>query len=1465
MADPSDSQFLDDPEFQSLLVGCLESLQRGETIDRDALIKDFPKYADEIGRFLNDRQMLEQVASDFGDVPPSRVAISAYANTMDSASGPKDFSLGERVRYIGEYEILDEIARGGMGVVFKARQQKLGRTVALKMILAGRLAGASDVERFYREARAAGRLQHPHIVTIHEVGEHDGHHYIAMDYINGHGLSEEVRDQTLSPIRAATLVRQVAEAVHFAHQQGTLHRDLKPANILVDAENQTHVTDFGLAKILEDENGGAGEEELTASGQILGTPGYMSPEQAAARQNLVGPAADVYALGAVLYACLTGRAPFVADSAVDTLLQVIHKEPVWPATLNPNVPKDLETICLKCLEKEPHKRYGTAALLAEDLSNFLDGRPVRARPIGRVQRGWRWCRRNPLVASLLSLLGLSLVIGLAVSSSLAILANSRAYEEARQRALAEEASQRSASLQVQAEEWAAEATAAQEKAERQVYAMRIGDAFQSLQSNRVHSAWSALDSCRWDLRGWEHDFLHTQLTHGRALRGHKGAIKFVGFADEGRQLISAATDKTLRTWDVSEGRLLKTATTKLRLSAAVANVSSRKIAIGDGRAVEFWNGAEMQRVMTTAGTRRLRADALAISQDGTRLAVATRWPDGKVQWCDAATGEALWSQATDVAALTTCISPQGKQVAAGLQNGEVLVWSAESGEEQLRLEAGQQAVHAVRFDDKGERLVTAGADGLVRVWDVDSGQMLRVMTGHIDDILALSISRDGRLLVSGGEDGTVRIWDLATGEPMALHRGHLGPVHSVDISPDVQRVASGGADGLVRLWPMLPEPYELQRDEPVGQIAISSDGGRLAVVGPEGSVEVWDRRRDVRLCKFNAHPNTIWSMAFSPDGKRLATAGGYTGKDGMVRLWDSDTGNDLLTLEGHRVTVRSVTWSIDGRWIASSGGEHRRRPDEDAVRPGEWRLWNAETGAERLVVSDIDGVVNSIAISPDGKHIATGGGQVQLWNAETGREIFARAHRVRLTGENSSVAVAFRPDGAQLVSASHHGGLQIWDTLRGKSVAVLNGHDRPATSVLFGPSGQRLFSSSRDRTVRVWDGTTGTQLLMLTGHQDEIQSLAFSTDGTLLSSSKDGTVRRWMADRPQQFLPLTAYADGKLGVTLDRFRKRLATYGDDAPVTVWDLTTGRQLQQAMFQSARNARAVFHDQGVTVAWAMGPWDGINQLYLQSTADERRTVFAEMESKVRALDLSHDATLLACGLEEGEVQLFDVKTRQRKTLSSKMSPAVQMAFSHDRNLLAAGREDGTVQWWQLTSDMFKPDAEAGAAITVKPQASTADDEGTDSNAPTARSNDVDDQIAVVALCFSPDESRLAIAFRDGVVEVRDNKSGELEFRKELTNALIHHVAFSPRGSRLACSTEQGRIHLLDTVTGRTLDTLQGHHGPVFAAVYDDNGVIHSVSSDSRQEFRNGLNFYMLDDLITRAEYRKWSESKSDNRQP
>ncbi len=323
----------------------------------------------------------------------------------------------------GEYELIEEIARGGMGIVYKARQ-RVGtgeRFVALKMIQAGRLASPAAVERFLQEARAAATLDHPGIVPIHDVGEIDERHYFTMPLLTGGSLAERVRDGPLPPKVAAHIVRQVAEAVQHAHEQGIIHRDLKPANILLGGSPRggdpvtlhlggssdtpglpsarshvdggiVKVTDFGLARTRE--------SELSVTGEVLGTPSYMPPEQARGQVKAIGPAADVYGLGAVLYFLLTGRPPFQSSDPVETMRQVCEVEPVPPRQLNPQVPRDVETLCLKCLEKEPAKRYGSAAELAEDLGRYERGEPVRARPVGRLERSWRWCRRNPALATL---------------------------------------------------------------------------------------------------------------------------------------------------------------------------------------------------------------------------------------------------------------------------------------------------------------------------------------------------------------------------------------------------------------------------------------------------------------------------------------------------------------------------------------------------------------------------------------------------------------------------------------------------------------------------------------------------------------------------------------------------------------------------------------------------------------------------------------------------------------------------------------------------------------------------------------------------------------------------------------------------------------------------------------------------------------------------------------------------------
>ena len=434
-----------DDLFRRIKADFLQAVQEGGSPSRVELLHKYPELAAQLNElFAEVDQVRPHNQPEAATLPPDKAMIDEYA-TLPPEARDQEFATivpahksnalpmtagnraGTRIRYFGDYELLSEIARGGMGVVYKARQVNLNRIVALKMILAGQLASDEDVKRFYTEAEAAANLDHPGIVPIFEIGEHDGQHYFSMGFIEGHSLADRVKDGPLPPTDAASIVRKISEAIAYAHEKGVIHRDLKPANVLMDVSGEPKVTDFGLARKLEQDSG------LTRTGAVMGTPSYMPPEQAAGKTDEVGPLADVYFLGAILYCLLTGRPPFQASNPLDMLLQVMEREPVTPTLLNPLVPRDLETICLKCLQKDRLKRYESAKELVADIGRWQKGEPIKARAVSRTERVWRWVERNPVVSGLMAATVIALIISTysgirAVKSESAAIASKEATE-----------------------------------------------------------------------------------------------------------------------------------------------------------------------------------------------------------------------------------------------------------------------------------------------------------------------------------------------------------------------------------------------------------------------------------------------------------------------------------------------------------------------------------------------------------------------------------------------------------------------------------------------------------------------------------------------------------------------------------------------------------------------------------------------------------------------------------------------------------------------------------------------------------------------------------------------------------------------------------------------------------------------------------------------------------------------------
>ena len=555
---------------------------------------------------------------------------------LDYRDGPSTFldaaelPGGTRLQYFGDYEILRELGRGGMGVVFEARQVSLGRLVALKVIRAAELASEDDLRRFQNEAEAVAGLDHPGIVPIIEVGDHGGRKYFSMKLVVGRGL-DDLKSRYADPRAAAGLVSSVARAVHHAHQRGILHRDLKPSNILIDEEGRPHVTDFGLAKKVEADAG------MTQSGAIMGTPSYMAPEQASGKRGSVTTSSDVYGLGAVLYDLLAGGPPFHEDSVLDTLVALQEREPEAIRPKNSKVDRDLETICLKCLEKDQRLRYKSAEALADDLDRWLVGEPIAARKVTPLERGWKWARRHPAVAGLTTALAAALVIGLAGITLLYVRAERerRMAIDARNLAVIAEATSRDArnleaKARAEAEASGRAAISARDRAEAGLYVNRINLAQQYWQNGNVGQSDGILDACPAPLRQWEWRYLK-RLDHPElfTLPGNGQFTSALSFSRDGRRMaaMSSSGDAGVQVWDLATRTPLASislAATHLGRTFTACDIApdGSTFALGDQAGKITLYDAITGKAVRDVGTLEGGVNSVAFSPDGKLLAAA---------------------------------------------------------------------------------------------------------------------------------------------------------------------------------------------------------------------------------------------------------------------------------------------------------------------------------------------------------------------------------------------------------------------------------------------------------------------------------------------------------------------------------------------------------------------------------------------------------------------------------------------------------------------------------------------------------------------------------------------------------------------------------------------------------------------------------------------------------------------------
>jgi WD40 repeat protein/tRNA A-37 threonylcarbamoyl transferase component Bud32 len=994
---------------------------------------------------------------------------------------------------LGKFELLEEVGAGSYGTVYKARDPELDRIVAIKVPRATSLTRPANLDRFLREARSVAQLRHPRIVPIFEAGEFGGVPYIVSEFVEGVTLADMLTARPISPGEAARLVAELAEALHYAHVHGVIHRDVKPTNILLGHDLAPHLMDFGLAK-----REGAIDNTVTLEGQVLGTPAYMSPEQARGDSARVDGRTDVYSLGVVLYQMLAGELPFRGNLRM-LLHQVQHTEPRGPRSLNDRVPADLETICLKCLQKEPSQRFATAAALEADLRRHLRGETIQARPVSGSRRIWNWARRRPALSASLAALFITTVVGFFLVSGYAWQADVARQAEATQRLLAERALG---------------------EADRHLYFHRAALAYRELLANNPDRAEELLDECPEHLRDWEWYFvkrccnLELDLFYGHAL-----PISSVAYSPDGKWIASSSAspsqfnrDGDIKVWQrESKHELVPLLGHRGGVYCVAFSLDSQRLAsAGEDGTVRIWELKSSKEVLRLTGHSGA-VSAVAFSPDGRWLASVGSNPRdlkavGEAILWDAATGKVVRRLGGHTAPVRClAFSRDGQKLATGggefVQAGEIRVYDVATGEAVSTMHLPSGGINDVAFSADGRTVASANADMTVRIWDVTKGEVTLTMSGHSAPVAGVQFSPDGRRLASASgtfNRGEAKLWNVDTGKELQTLRGAST---CVAFSPKGGELATASPIRAVKVWDALSDRESVVfrgQAGPVLNIALSNDGRYLAAASYQASVRVWDSFTQSEVLHVTGLPGVARRAAFSTDGKRLVTVSGNFGQAGDIHVWDIATGKQLLSIHGEGDPIRSVVFSPDGTRLLGAIGML-----VEPGKPGLVKVWDARDGRELLVLDGQQGAVSHAIFSPDGTTIASCGEdrRVRLWDARTG------AQRAVLHGHQSVVQnLVFSNDGQQLATVGWDGMVRIWRTSTGGLLQTLRGG---VSSPTFNATGTRLAAIGADQTIRVWDLASGQETLTLRAHTEPARAVLFSPDGERLVTAAGDEIKVW--------------------------------------------------------------------------------------------------------------------------------------------------------------------------------------------------------------------------------------------------------------------------------------------------------------------------------------------------------------------